>query len=514
MDTLLPNPDGTYAMSETVWIPLGNLEPSAGYRTQLRDMEELENSIRQFGVLTPLWVRPDPNVRNRYLIFAGHRRYEAAKKIARERCNPALDTAISVQLGKHLLPCRVFRDLAEIHQALLSLTENTARRDPSAMDTARELRRIKSALEKETGRSVKIDDVLAMLSGPGTKRKVPCKRHLYRLLRIAELDPDVAAVAKQHGLASDFLDQIARLSDSDEQLELIRFIEHMHLSRGEVREIVGTKLSNKETRISDVAVEVVAASRHLTGDGVKAATTGGRGDRETPKIIADTQEGEMEPTRVPEEIQSDVERSTVSTSTAGGADFEHGGLAGLIQHLRSQTTDVDLLRVGDVLDAWAASERKHGAPGAEALESWMADLTARQYDAADVGRLRGVLQDRDYSHFEIALMRMLHMYQGILPEHLPGYVRQIEEAMEDYPWYQNVVRCFMELLGLLRQPEQSKKIGGASRRLLDIVFHELFWLATLYDPRLQYHVEKLPALRKKEFSHGVLLDNQGGTKND
>ena len=100
------------------------------------------------------------------------------------------------------------------------------------------------------------------------------------------------------------------------------------------------------------------------------------------------------------------------------------------------------------------------------------------------------------------------MYQGILPEHLPGYVRQIEESMGESPWYQSVVRCFIELLGLLRQPEESKKIGAASRRLLDIVFHEFFWLATVYDPRLLYYVEKLPPLRKKEFLRSVLPGRQ------
>src|SRR3989304_2953155 len=104
-DKLIPNPDGTYPLPEVVSIPLGNLGPGQGYRTQLRDMEELENSIRQFGVLTPLWVHPDAEVQNRYIVFAGRRRYEAAKKIARELCDPSLKDSIAAQAGRHLIPC-------------------------------------------------------------------------------------------------------------------------------------------------------------------------------------------------------------------------------------------------------------------------------------------------------------------------------------------------------------------------------------------------------------------------
>ncbi len=60
-----------------------------------------------------------------------------------------------------------------------------------------------------------------------------------------------------------------------------------------------------------------------------------------------------------------------------------------------------------------------------------------------------------------------------------------------------LVRCFLELEEVLSTPEESKKVGAVPRRIVDIVFHEIFWLATVYDPRLQYHVEKLPPLKKR-----------------
>ncbi len=96
-------------------------------------------------------------------------------------------------------------------------------------------------------------------------------------------------------------------------------------------------------------------------------------------------------------------------------------------------------------------------------------------------------------------MKSRFMYQSILPEHLPGYVRQIREAMAESGWYQQVVRCFLELHALLNVVEESKKVNATAKRLLDIVFNELFWLATVYDPKLRYHVAKLPPLWKKKF---------------
>ncbi len=219
-------------MPDVVWIPLSNLEPSPGYRTQLRGMEELESSVRQFGVLSPLWVRLHPEAKNRYIIFAGRRRYEAARKIARERCDPSLDSPVSAQAGRYLVPCRVFRDLAEIHQALLALTENSTRRDPSIMDTAREVRRVKTLMESQMGRPVKVSEVLATLWGTRADQKGPGKRHLYRLLRIGDLQPEVVAAAKEQRLASEFVDQLARLPTKEEQLELVNLIAKMHLSRG------------------------------------------------------------------------------------------------------------------------------------------------------------------------------------------------------------------------------------------------------------------------------------------
>lgn len=509
-DTLIPNPDGTYVMPDVVWIPLANLEPSSGYRTQLRGMEELENSIRQFGVLSPLWVRIHPKAENRYIIFAGRRRYEAARKIARERCDPSLDAPVSAQLGRYLVPCRVFRDLAEIHQALLALTENSTRRDPSIMDTAREVRRLKSLMESQMGRPVKVNEVLATLWGTRSDQKGPGKRHLYRLLRIGELDPEVMAAAKERRLASEFVDQLTRLPTKEEQLELVKLIANVHLSRGEVRLIVNRRLSGDDAKLADIAVEIAPPSQ-LTPDGADVAGAILSKYREsvtTEQDAAVVECGSREAGLKAEE----------RTSTTSGQSMPNGlrdgemalrslGLGGLIKHLRGQA-DLDLLRAGDVLEAWAVSEGRRLLPGGDMLKHWLVELSERGHEPGEIGRLRAAIVTEDYSEIEAELMKLLFMCQGVLPEHLPGYVRQIRETMAESAWYRRLVRCFLELAEVLSRPDESKKVSGAPRRLVDIVFHEIFWLATVYDPKLQYHVEKLPPLRKKEFARPALIGRQ------
>ena len=51
-------------------MPLSSLEPGPGYRTQRRGLEELEGSVPQFGVISPLWVQPHSHINNTYVIFA------------------------------------------------------------------------------------------------------------------------------------------------------------------------------------------------------------------------------------------------------------------------------------------------------------------------------------------------------------------------------------------------------------------------------------------------------------
>ncbi|MCL5958409.1 MAG: ParB N-terminal domain-containing protein [Chloroflexi bacterium] len=498
------NPDGTYEVPDVVYMPLSYLEPGLGYRSQLRGMEEMENSIRRFGVLMPLLVQPHPKKTNCYIIFAGRRRYEAAKKVAREKCDRCLFSSITVQVGRYLIPCRIFRNLPEVNQAILSLTENMARRDPSAIDTARELKRVKAIAEKQTGRTIKMEEILTVLCGPVTGKKVLGKRYLYKLLRIAELDTEVADVAKERRLSAGLLDQVTRLSRKDDQLELVRIVADLRLTENEAREIVNKKLSSEASPLSSIAVEVVPAPC-LSSDG--AVESGPAKVGTVDQIATRTARSK---TKRGVELEASAESAGPSAG-AGADDGETGSkttaLALMIERLRGQA-DVELLHAADVLEAWTKGEYQHLKPGGEVLKHWLDELSAGGHDPEVMERLRGIIERQQFDHLDAELIKLIYMYQGVLPEHLPGYLPIMRESIDKSPWYRSLVTHFLGLLNTLGHPEESKKVDSISRRLLDAVLHELFWLSIVYDPRLQYWVEKLPPQRKKEFARYVRTGNR------
>lgn len=77
----LDNSSDALADSGSVMLPISDIEPDAGQpRTQFTEeaLNELEASIRQFGLLQPLLVRPMSD--GSYRIIAGERRWRAAKR--------------------------------------------------------------------------------------------------------------------------------------------------------------------------------------------------------------------------------------------------------------------------------------------------------------------------------------------------------------------------------------------------------------------------------------------------
>lgn len=71
---------------ERIWeIPLSELHPFEGHPFRVVDDEEMEktvDSIKEYGVLTPAIVRPDPD--GGYEIISGHRRHHASELAGRE----------------------------------------------------------------------------------------------------------------------------------------------------------------------------------------------------------------------------------------------------------------------------------------------------------------------------------------------------------------------------------------------------------------------------------------------
>ncbi len=121
-------------------IPIAAITPNPDQPRKHFDADaltELAESIRQYGLLQPLVVRP---FAEGFQIIAGERRYRAALLLSH---SPS---------GLDSLPCRVIEGIDDEEAFILSTTENVARRDMTPVEEANAYQRIRNL-----GRS--LDDV-------------------------------------------------------------------------------------------------------------------------------------------------------------------------------------------------------------------------------------------------------------------------------------------------------------------------------------------------------------------
>ncbi|GHV84040.1 chromosome partitioning protein ParB [Spirochaetia bacterium] len=65
-------------------IPVGDIQIKENVRTKYTCIDELKDSIRQYGLLQPITVYRDTNDELSYIVKTGHRRFMAYKKLAKE----------------------------------------------------------------------------------------------------------------------------------------------------------------------------------------------------------------------------------------------------------------------------------------------------------------------------------------------------------------------------------------------------------------------------------------------
>ena len=124
-DLFLDNSTESLSDSGAVTLPIGEIEPDRSQPRTVFDeeaMAELENSIREYGVLQPLLVRPMSD--GSYRIVAGERRWRAARSA-----------------GLTQLPV-VIKALSDAEAAAIALIENLQREDLNAIEEAEGIRRL------------------------------------------------------------------------------------------------------------------------------------------------------------------------------------------------------------------------------------------------------------------------------------------------------------------------------------------------------------------------------------
>ena len=122
---------GSASSRPPLTLPIGHLRPGKMQpRTTFEDIDVLVESVKEFGLLQPILVRPIAGVPDSYEIVAGERRWRAAQK---------------AQL--HDVPV-VVRPMGDQDALQLGLIENLQRADLTAIDEAQAYRRLQQDFDQ------------------------------------------------------------------------------------------------------------------------------------------------------------------------------------------------------------------------------------------------------------------------------------------------------------------------------------------------------------------------------
>jgi ParB family chromosome partitioning protein len=169
-------------------LPTANLRAGKSQpRTRFDGIEQLVESVKQFGLLQPILVRPVAGERDAYEIVAGERRWRAAQK---------------AQL--HDVPV-VIRSLDEVESLQIALIENLQRSDLTAIDEANgyhrlvELGHTQEDIARLMGRSrPHVANTLRLRDLPATVQEMVQEELLSAgMARTLLAFPDPAAMAKR-----------------------------------------------------------------------------------------------------------------------------------------------------------------------------------------------------------------------------------------------------------------------------------------------------------------------------
>ena len=184
-------------------IPLSELHPFEGHPFRVVDDEDMMKtveSVRDFGVLTPAIVRPDPD--GGYEIISGHRRHRASELA-----------------GKETMPV-IVRDMDDDAAIILLVDSNLHRENILPSERAYAYRMKLDAIKhqgKATSRQVGEKSLsVAQVSTAANESQ----RQIHRYVRLTELIPQLLDMVDEKKLAFNPAVEISYLS-REEQAQLI-----------------------------------------------------------------------------------------------------------------------------------------------------------------------------------------------------------------------------------------------------------------------------------------------------
>ena len=200
--------------NKEIFIDINEVEPNRDQPRKMFDedtIDELADSIKQYGIIQPLIVR---KVNNYYEIIAGERRWRAAKKA-----------------GLKEVPV-IIKDYDKNDILKISLIENIQRENLNPIEEAKAYQQLKS----EYG--LKQDEIAASVS----KSRVA----VTNTLRLLKLDDRVQKMIIENLISSGHGRTLLALENGDEQYQAATKIMDDNLSVREAEKLVKSIIHNKE----------------------------------------------------------------------------------------------------------------------------------------------------------------------------------------------------------------------------------------------------------------------------
>ena len=188
-------------------IQIKDIEDFPNHPFKVNKGEEIENmkeSIRQYGILVPTLVRPKED--GKYEMIAGHRRKLAA-----------------MLLGMETIPC-IVRDLSD-DEAIIAMVDSNLQREeilPSERAFAYKMK-VEALNHQGKTTSCQVGTRLSSANEVG-KENEDSPRQVYRYIRLTKLIPELLKLVDEKRIAFNPAVELSYLKEQ-EQYEVLEFIE-------------------------------------------------------------------------------------------------------------------------------------------------------------------------------------------------------------------------------------------------------------------------------------------------
>ena len=200
-------------------IPLSELHPFEGHPFRVVDDEEMmktAESVRDFGVLTPAIVRPDPD--GGYEIVSGHRRHRASELA-----------------GKETMPA-IVRDLDDDAAIILMVDANLQRETILPSERAFAYKMKLDAMKHQAGRPSEknysqVGNNLGKTSSEEMAEEMgTSKNQIFRYIRLTELIPELLDMVDMGQIKFNPAVELSYLA-SEEQQDFLSAMDYTHWLR-------------------------------------------------------------------------------------------------------------------------------------------------------------------------------------------------------------------------------------------------------------------------------------------